>query len=112
MGFQINKNSWLNMADLLSANDDSVSGSVTFWDTPDFPQLLPQTSDTYFQIDQEHMGRLDLLAYKQYGDPDLWWVIALANGINLIPTDVILGMTVRIPPKSYVDAFIAGGGQK
>jgi hypothetical protein len=112
MAFQINKNSWLNMADLLNANDDSVSGSVTFWDTPDFPSLIPQKEDTYVTIDQQHVGRLDLMAYQQYGDPDLWWIIALANDINVIPTDVILGMSVRIPPKSYVDSYIAGGGRK
>ena len=112
MAFQINKNSWLNMADLLNTNDDSVSGSVTFWDTPDFPYLIPQADDVYVVIDQYHLGRLDLLAYQQYGDPDLWWVIALANNINVIPTDVVLGMSVRIPPKNYVDAFIAAGGQK
>jgi hypothetical protein len=39
-------------------------------------------------------------------------MIALANNIELIPTDVRLGMTVRVPPKNYVDAFIAAGGQK
>lgn len=112
MAFQINKNSWLNIADLLSANDDSVSSAVTFWDVPDFAAVIPQSSDTYVEIDQRYVGRLDLLAYDEYGDPDLWWIIALANNIDVIPTDVRLGMLVRIPAKNQVDAYIAAGGQK
>lgn len=112
MAFEITKNSWLNVTDLLIAEDDSVSGSVTFWETPDFSEVIPQSEDLLIEIDQRYLGRLDLLSYDVYGDSDLWWIIALANDIVLIPTDVRLGMTVRVPPKNYVDALIAAGGQK
>jgi hypothetical protein len=111
MAVKINKNTWLNLADYLLADDDAVSGDVSFWDTPDFQELIPQDQDVFVEVDQRYVGRLDLVAWDYYRDPDLWWVIALANNIDLIPTDVRLGMSLRIPVKTYVDSFITKGGR-
>lgn len=41
--------------------------------------------------------RLDLLAYRLYGDPQLWWVIANANPEYLFPDDLTPGSTIRLP---------------
>ena len=112
MAIQIPKNSWLNMANLLIARDDSVDDDVTFWDLPDFPPLIPQDDDVFFTIDSSRVGRLDLIANDFYSDKDLWWVIALANGIDLIPSEVTLNKRLRIPSKTYVLSYIAKGGNK
>lgn len=40
--------------------------------------------------------RLDVLAYKYYGDEDYWWVIAIANRI-LDPFSISVGAKLRIP---------------
>lgn len=45
--------------------------------------------------------RLDLLAYRYYADPALWWVIADANDIKN-PLRVAVGKRLRIPSKSTV----------
>lgn len=40
--------------------------------------------------------RLDLLAYRYYGDEEYWWVIALSNRI-LDPFSLVVGTKLRIP---------------
>jgi len=103
---EIRKNSWLNFADLLEFE------GCTFWDTPSFPKIPPQSADTFIDIDDQNAGNLDLIAHDEYGDPDLWWIIALANDMDLIPTDVIIGTKIRIPNKALVDTIISKGQQK
>lgn len=56
-------------------------------------------NDDYVQITLTEKDRLDLLAYKYYGNALLWWVIALANDIY-DPFDVPVGSILRIPDKS------------
>jgi|TARA_Y100000992_G_C21037902_1_gene383555 hypothetical protein len=41
--------------------------------------------------------RLDSVAYKQYGDPSLWWVIAQANGLGKGRTILNPNFQIRIP---------------
>lgn len=52
--------------------------------------------------------RLDLLAFRYYGDEDYWWVIALANRIS-DPFSIVPGRTLRIPSeaKSILDKINA-----
>lgn len=40
--------------------------------------------------------RFDLLAYRYYGDPTLWWLIADANPEVFYP-DLVTGSVIRIP---------------
>jgi len=103
---EIRKNSWLNFADLLEFN------GCIFWDTPNFPKIPPEEADTFIEVDDQIAGNLDLIAHEEYGDHDLWWVIALANGMDLIPTDVLIGSRIRIPNKALVDKIISKGQQK
>lgn len=98
---KIDKTSWLNFAPYID-----YSG-YQFWDTPDFPHLLPQDGDKFVDVDDKYVGRLDLLAFDVYGDVNLWWVIALANKIDVVPTGVKFGMRLRIPEKTYVDSLLA-----
>ena len=106
---EITKNSWLNIAELLEADDGS--GQV-FWDTPDFIDIIPQEDDTFITVDSEYAGNLDLIASDFYDDPDLWWPIALANNIEIWPTDVRLNMELRIPSRAYIDDLLGRGEQK
>lgn len=103
MAFKISKTSWLAVTQLLSSN------GYVFWDTPNFPVLVPQQGDQYITVDSNYMGRLDLLAFDIYGDVNYWWAIALANGLDQIPTDMRQGMQLRLPQKSYIDSFLSKG---
>jgi len=42
------------------------------------------------------------LAYRLYKDARLWWVIAVANGMEDIPTDFNEGEVIRLPSPRYV----------
>jgi hypothetical protein len=106
MTIKVGRGSWLSITNLLKNDDGTV-----FWDQPNFPQIVPQPKDTYLTISSDYVGRLDLIAFDYYGDVDLWWVIALANGIDLIPTEVTIGLKIRIPDKKYVESILSKGPQ-
>lgn len=61
-----------------------------------YPYPESSLSDVY--IITQHGDRLDLLANEYYGDPSLWWYIALAN--SLLPTSYAIepNTKLRIPP--------------
>jgi phage tail protein X len=61
-----------------------------------YPVIQPQ--DTDVQIVSNDGDYLDTLAYKYYGDPTLWFIIALANpGIGKGRFSIPAGLTLRIP---------------
>jgi|SRR5690554_509107 len=49
--------------------------------------------------------RIDLLAYKYYGDAQKWWVIMDANTRYMTPWDIPVGANLIIPP---IDSFMGG----
>lgn len=56
---------------------------------------VPVSDDDIYVITKE-TDRLDLLAYKYYGDTTMWWIIAKANNIGntfFIPANT----QIRIP---------------
>lgn len=59
---------------------------------------LVKTSDCQlYKVTGIYINRLDLIAYKFYGDAGLWWYIAKQNGItdfDVVPSDTVL----QIPP--------------
>jgi hypothetical protein len=62
------------------------------------------TNDTY--ITTTTPDRLDKLANDFYGDSQLWWIIASANGLGKGTLIVPANITIRIPEKSGIDEFI------
>ena len=70
-----------------------------------YPTLEPSNNDYYIITREE--DRMDLIANDFYGDPTLWWVIAMANDL---PGDTMyppLGFQLRIPsnPSRAIDQF-------
>ena len=63
------------------------------------PTLYPEIplSDEDQFIYPKDGERLDSVAYKQYGDPSLWWVIAQANGLGKGRTILNPNFQIRIP---------------
>lgn len=47
-----------------------------YWDST---YILPKNSDLLMQLDPQYQYRPDLLAYTQYGTPQLWWIFMLRN---------------------------------
>jgi hypothetical protein len=73
---------------------------VEFWDLIDYPQIPPRHDDfTYTVIGND---RIDSLAFRFYEDAALWWVIAIANNKEILPTELNVGESLRIPAPSFV----------
>lgn len=97
----ISKRSRLNFVDLLS--DEGYE----YWDTSVYPEIKDQTDDLRYQVCGD--DRIDMLAYKFYGTPTLWWVIAVANDLEILPSDLSVGQILRIPSPRYVNQELFKG---
>ena len=75
--------------------------TTTRWDgkrvykSVDYPVIVPQSTDV--QVVSNESDYLDALAYKYYGDPTLYWIIARANNLGKGRLSVPYGLTLRIP---------------
>lgn len=71
------------------------------------PILIEETSrDSFYQVEKGYENRLDLISYKFYRTPLLWWAIAIVNHIQ-DPMDVKSGIVLRIPITSSI--YKSGG---
>ena len=94
MSVDIPLRSRLQFADLVSYD------GVEFWDLLDLSDVPIQSDDIFHTVIQ--LDRIDSIATKYYGDPVLWWVIAAANDLELVPTSIYEGQTLRIPAPRYI----------
>ena len=61
-----------------------------------YPTFVPSSTD--IQVISNEGDYLDTLAYKYYGDPTLWFIIANANpGLGKGRMSITPGLTLRIP---------------
>lgn len=96
----ITPGSWLNLTQLLTFK------GLTFWDLTTYPDIPYDNDDVFLQLTDEQANRIDLVAFDQYGDPELLWVLLLANNVDL-PNQFIEGQVIRVPAKSTVDTLLA-----
>ena len=54
---------------------------------------------------ESEVNRLDLISWKYYRTPELFWVIMAVNDIT-DPFNVKEGAILRIIPKSYVEYYL------
>ena len=62
--------------------------------------------DRYVVTDSDLM-RLDLVAYRVYGDPRYWWIIALVNNIFNPLRDLAVGMVLLLPKMEAISASLS-----
>jgi len=98
MAVKVRKSSRLIHADLRSEAD------FEFWELPEYPEIQVRNDDIIHQVEQT--DRIDTLAQKYYGDPILWWVIALANDMKNPPLELNAGDSLRIPSPEYVNTSL------
>jgi len=94
MAVSIAQSSRLQFAELL------LSEGVEFWDTLVLPSTTARADDIVHPV--QDGDRIDLIAQRYYQDPVLWWVIAWANDLEIIPTDLKEGQLLLIPSKNFV----------
>jgi hypothetical protein len=73
--------------------------------TTSYPTIIPSDSD--FIIITNEGDYLDTLAHTYYGDPTLWWIIAMVNNIGKGRLSIEPGLSLRIPTNvnEIVDKF-------
>jgi len=80
-------------------------GGTKFWGTWEPISLPAHPADSYYTVTEAMEGRLDLIAYRYYRSPELWWVIAEANNLFFVPEDVVVGMVLRIPSYTTITSL-------
>lgn len=95
MAEKLEQNSYLKFSSLFNVD------GVLFWDVPDFPVIEQQSDDLVYTVQSGDSSRIDLIAFDIYGDAELWWVILLANNLQLI-TDLTVGQILTIPSPRYI----------
>jgi hypothetical protein len=77
-----------------------VVDGVEFWDTMVMPDSIPRPDDIQYIV--RAGDRIDLLADAFYQDPAMWWVLAWANNLEILPTDLKENMQIRVPSRDFV----------
>jgi hypothetical protein len=75
---------------------DPITG-IDFYETYQVHNFPPSPNDLYHEVAPGEEGRLDLITFRYYGNPALWWAIADANSLSFPPTDIVVGLVLRIP---------------
>lgn len=79
-------------------------GDFEWFGKPAYPEFPPADDDIFIQVTKT--TKIDGLAQRYYDTPELWFVIALANDIELWPSDVVIGQTLRIPSQKTLDSVL------
>lgn len=95
----ISRNSRFNFADWLDDIDGDQNG-FSYFDLTDYPEIPEQADDFIYTV--KSTDRIDSLASRFYRDYTFWWVIALANNMELLPIDLQDGDEILIPSPRYV----------
>lgn len=81
-------------------SDLLIVDGVEFWDLLVLPDAKPRQDDIQHIVSSH--DRIDLIAQRYYQDPGLWWVIAWANNLDVLPTDLKENAQLRIPSPSFI----------
>ncbi len=65
-----------------------------------FPENLPSSLFSEYSI--AYGDTWPFISYKTLGDPNVWWIILLANSIHNPLTPLVNGTTIKIPNPSVV----------
>jgi hypothetical protein len=79
-------------------------GDFEWFGIPGYPEFLPADDDVLVEV--KLTTSLDNLSQEYYDTPELWFVIALANNIDLPPLEMFPGQVLRIPTKTRVTSIL------
>jgi hypothetical protein len=72
------------------------------------PRVGPDKSDTIMTVLAGEEGRLDILSWRIYKTPVLWWVLALVNNIQNPFEEPVAGDRIRVPSLQRIYHNILG----
>jgi hypothetical protein len=98
MAVSLKRKSRLRFGELVSLD------GFEFWNNTILPELDVQPDDLTHIV--TGVDRIDSIAARYYGDPVLWWVVAVANDMEILPTALNVGDKIRIPSPRYVNSVL------
>jgi hypothetical protein len=98
---EVSSHSHLTYATLKQYNE------VVFWERPNLPNVYPVDTDVFTVLQVQ--DRVDNMAFAAYQDPNLWWLLAVANDTPLPPLLMNPGFKFRMPSGKSVIALLRGG---
>lgn len=89
-------------------------GGFRFASNPDLPEVPESEEDQFYTLGAGDQCRPDLVAFKLYGDSNLWWFLVLVNEdvlkdgkLNFLEK-FLPGVTLRIPPQQTAFSYVNG----
>ena len=79
----------------------TVEGTLAL-ETWNEPTIEPQATDKFHKVHRGEQHRIWLVSHRVYGIANLWWVIAMANGLKDPVSEVKVGRLLRIPDRDYI----------
>jgi nucleoid-associated protein YgaU len=71
------------------------------------PVFAVSATDSYHTIRHGQENRLDLVSFRYYRTPELWWIIMVANDILSPFDDIESGQVLRIPSLDTVTVYLS-----
>ena len=68
---------------------------------------IDMTDYDRYTVTTKDLKRIDLIAYRMYGDVNFWWVVAVMNNISNPLRDLVAGVTLRIPKIAAITEALA-----
>lgn len=90
--------SWMRFCEFQTSTN--YGRPVKFFDPMDAPSI--EESDGDLEVLVQYGDRMDTLAHRYYGEQLLWWVIALANDMELPILELNPGDVIIIPDPALV----------
>lgn len=94
----VGKNSRYNVLSKITDLDTNIN----YLETQNQTEIPANRGDFTHVVSIGEENRLDILANNYYGDPTLWWAIAMANNI-IDPFVIPAGSILRIPSISTLN---------
>ena len=69
-------------------------------------KFLESDIQSYYNVQENESGRLDLIANRIYNNTRLWWAIAIANNIEDTLTEPIANTSLKIPSINAINRYI------
>lgn len=84
--------------------ENIVDGRVEFdMGSIDFPELINDKDVSWTAVKSSEECRPDLISYRLYDTPDLWWFILWLNGIMDVWNELKSGVALKYIPKYKID---------
>lgn len=79
------------------SDEEILPDGRPFFGTWRSPEIVLRRPPSFRVLQADEITRPDLLAFRTYGNPNLFWAIAVTNNIMLPMRDMRVGQNVVIP---------------